>query len=181
MSTDIHGWVEVRVNERWHGVIKIDWIVKRNYDLFGCLFGEKLINFEPVVPYGPAPEDISYEVMADGEFSHIGSEQSLTYKEFKNINWDEESTEFVPNEYVKDGPDFIKSINIDCGGKLSDSEYDKLNQEKVLEKDEHIYKLEKIKRKECLTPDWRRLFEFMREIAEEAGDENVRLVVWFDH
>ncbi len=174
MSTDIHGWVEVKGEERWHGVIKIDWIIDRNYDMFGCLFGEKHVNFEPVA--SEAPQDVSREVIQDDEFSHLGS-QSLTYKEIKNINWDEESVELIPQIYVKDGFGKLRLVK-DFG--LSDSEYDKLNQEKVFEKDQLIYKLEKIKRRECLTPDWLRLFEFMRVLAEEVGDENVRLIVWFD-
>lgn len=179
MGTDIHGWVEVKGTERWHGVIKIGYIIFRNYDMFGCLFGEKHVIFEPVVPYGvKAPEDVSWEVIQDDEFSHRGSERSLTYKEIKNINWDEESIEDNPHVYVKDGFGDLRLVR---GYEFSDSEYVKLNQEKVFEKGELIYKLEKIKRGECLTPDWMMLFEFMRKLAEEAGDENVRLVVWFDY
>ena len=176
MSTDIHGWVEVKGKARWHGVVKIDWIIDRNYDMFGCLFGEKHVYFEPVVSR-EAPEDVSREVIQDDEFSHLGSEQPLTYKEIKNINWDEESIELIPQVYVKDGFGKLRLVK---DYELSDSEYDKLNQEKVFEKDQLIYKLEKIKRRECLTPDWVRLFEFMRVLAEEVGDENVRLIVWFD-
>ena len=175
MSTDIHGWVEVKGKERWHGVVRIDWIIDRNYDMFGCLFGERRVNFEPVAS-NEAPQDVSSEVIHDDDFSHLGSEQ-LTYKEIKNINWDEESIELIPRVYVKD--DFSKLRPVK-DYELSDSEYDKLNQEKVFEKDQLIYKLEKIKRRECLTPDWSRLFEFMRVLAEEVGDENVRLIVWFD-
>ena len=176
MSTDIHGWIEVKGKERWHGVVKIDWIIDRNYDMFGCLFGEKHVYFDPVA-FHDAPQDISREVFQDDEFSHRGSESSLTYREIKNINWDEESIELIPQVYVKDGFGELRLVK---DYELSDSEYDKLNQEKVFEKDNLIYKLEKIKRRECLTPDWVRLFEFMRVLAENPGDENVRLVVWFD-
>ena len=177
MSTDIHGWIEVKGKERWHGVIRIDWIINRTYDMFGCLFGEKHVYFEPVSS-DDAPQDISREVSQDNEFSHLGSEQSLTYKEIKNINWDEESIELIPQVYVKDGFSKLRPVK---DYELSDSEYDRLNQEKVFEKGNIIYKLEKIKRKECMTSDWMMLFEFMRKLAEEAGDENVRLVVWFDY
>lgn len=31
MGTDIHGWIEVKGKERWHGVIKIDWIMATLY------------------------------------------------------------------------------------------------------------------------------------------------------
>lgn len=145
--------------------------------MFGCLFGEKHVYFEPVVPYGHALEDASRQVIQDDQFSHLGYEQYLTYKEIKNIKWDEESIEDIPHVYVRDGFGELRLVK---DYELSNSEYDKLNQEKVFEKDNLIYKLEKIKRVECMTLDWVRLFEFMRGFAERFGDENVRLVVWFD-
>ena len=130
MGTDIHGWVELKVKETWHGIVKIDWIIDRTYDMFGCLFGEKHVYFEPVASY-QAPDDISNEVRCDDEFSHHGSEQVLTYKEIKNIDWNEESIEPVPQVYVKDG---FCELRLVKDYELSDSEFDRVTQEKVFEK-----------------------------------------------
>lgn len=175
MGTDIHGWVETKIKTKWHGVIKIDWLLSRNYLMFGCLFDEKCY-FESVAS-SIAPTNTSDEVSYDNEFQHIGSEQCLTYSEIKEINWDEPSIELFENVYVKDGFDELHLIK---QYELTNSDYDRLQKEKSFKKDCLVFKLERITRKDCLTPDWIRLFDFMRVLADEFGDEHVRLVAWFD-
>jgi hypothetical protein len=177
-GTDIHGWVEVKEKERWHGVIKIDRIISRNYDMFGCLFGEKHRIFEPVAKHSiKSLGDVSDEAAQDDRFNHIGYEQSLTYREIIDINWDEVSIELIPQIYIKDG---FGVLNVLKNYELLDSEYDRLNKEKSLQKDNIIYNLELIKRRSCLDHQWIRLFALMRCLSYEYGENNTRLIVWFD-
>jgi hypothetical protein len=174
MGTDINGWVEIKPYTIWQGVIKINSILGRNYIMFGCLFDEKHY-FESVASHKPTNK--SSEVLYDGGVHHVWSEQCLTYTQIKNINWSELSIEMMEHVYVRDGFDELHLI---AGYELSDDDYTRLQKDTCFEKGCLIFKLEKIQRKDCLTPDWLRLFEFMRLLAEEFGEENVRLVVWFD-
>ena len=60
MGTDICGWVEVKYGNMWWPIIKIDYLVNRNYDIFGCLFGVRnYANFKPIAPDRGLPEDVS--------------------------------------------------------------------------------------------------------------------------
>jgi hypothetical protein len=175
MGIDIHGWVEIKPKTQWQGVIKIDSILGRNYLMFGCLFDEKCY-FESVAS-SRAPTNTSDEVSYDNAFHHAGLEQCLTYSEIKKINWSELSIEMMEHVYVRDGFDKLHLIE---GYELSNVDYTRLQKDSYFEKGCLIFKLEKIQRKDCLTHDWLRLFEFMRILADEFGEENVRLVVWFD-
>jgi hypothetical protein len=47
--------------------------------------------------------------------------------------------------------------------------------------DETTYRIERLTRREALSPDWSLLFRLMEELAQVYGENRVRLVVWFDH
>ena len=166
MGCDIHGWVEVALpkhiihvlnrvlnhfelekvalprylkdNDKyrlWVPVLQIDYVVGRNYCMFGNLFGVRNYKlFEPIAAGRGIPDDVSDLVRNDyegwGPDAH--SESFITYKEVKSIDWNEK-------------------------GKVG------------------------VKRKKCLTEDWKMVFKVMKFLAREYGDDNVRLVVWFDN
>ena len=68
MGTDIIGWVEVQTPELglWFGIVKVRWLVDRNYPLFGCLFGHsERCDVEPLAPHRGIPESMSNEVRGD--------------------------------------------------------------------------------------------------------------------
>lgn len=69
MGTDIHGWVEVRLSGRfppdeWHGIVRIDALVERDYRVFAQLFGIR--NDERLVPLAARrglPIDVSQDFL----------------------------------------------------------------------------------------------------------------------
>lgn len=58
MGTDIEGWVEARdVNLHelfdetlWLPLVRIGYLVERNYAMFGSLFGARSLAFRPIAP-----------------------------------------------------------------------------------------------------------------------------------
>jgi hypothetical protein len=68
MGTDIHGWIEINdgIPDEWFGVVNIEPIVSRHYDMFACLFGVmNYANFRPIIPERGLPTDISLNVTHD--------------------------------------------------------------------------------------------------------------------
>ena len=116
------GWVEVRINKRWYGVIEASHILwKKNFDVFEKLFGLYGHEDEAVAPYRGIPRDASFEVKEHpliDELTAFGHTW-ISYRELKE------------NE-------------------------------------------------EILTEDWKLLLKMMDALAEHYGEENVRLVIWFD-
>ncbi len=184
MGCDIHGWVEIKNYGFWNSILKIDLLINRNYDMFGSLFGVRnYANFRPVAKSRGIPDDISWETKADIErWGYDGHSHSfITYKEIKDIDWEEYSIDFGNRVFVysiKKG-DFIENWLLST--ELTDEDMDTLYENKVLVKEDKIYMLRKLKRKHALTRDWKLLFDIMDLLAKEVGEDNVRLVVWFDN
>ena len=184
MGTDIHGWVEVKRNEKygWEAIIFISDFIHRNYDMFGCLFGVRnYAGFRPIAPDRGLPNDISWYVEKDYKEWYDDGAHSvtwITWKEIKSIDWEEEgeSEDARVHVYI-DGKYYYKFL---WSNELTEEEWEKLSKQKKLVKGSTEYRLEKIKRREALTEDWELLFELMEFLAKKYGDENVRLVVWFD-
>lgn len=68
VGTDIIGWVEVQTPELglWFGIVKVRWLVDRNYPLYGCLFGHReRCECEPLAPHRGIHESMSDEVRGD--------------------------------------------------------------------------------------------------------------------
>jgi hypothetical protein len=42
------------------------------------------------------------------------------------------------------------------------------------------YRIERVTRRDVLSPDWSLLFRLMQELTQVYGIERIRLVVWFD-
>jgi len=66
MGVDMCGWVEVKdvrsfipaERQEWHGVVTTNFIVDRDYDMFGLLFGiQNFCNLPPVVGTRGFPVD----------------------------------------------------------------------------------------------------------------------------
>ena len=188
MGCDIHGWVEVKLLDTWYPVIDISLFVHRNYDMFGCLFGVRnYCKFKPIAANRGIPDDVSELVKKEIRSWDIDghSHTWITYREIKNINWDEEGDEIDERVHqykrLKDGS--LKYIG-KClwSSRLDDPEIQKQLREKgECEVDGIIYRYEKVKRKDALSRDWEFLFKCMEYLAECYGEENVRLVVWFDN
>lgn len=207
MGCDIHGLVEVN----WYGKYEeqyeedpVDWLcaidnvgmwVGRNYDLFGMLFGVRnYANFNPIAPKRGIPEEGS-ERLEDRlepyiEENRIGavschSPSYLTLKELNQIDW-ETTTEKEDSRiriYDEDDELQMKAAGI---GSLSDEEVQRIEDgEEVVKEgsdgEVRKYRQEKMKKEDALSGAWEKLIEQMEMFGETYGEENVRLVVWFDN
>jgi len=187
MRCDIHGWVEVKEVDIWRAVINIRGIIWRNYDMFGCLFGVRnYAGFRPIAPNRGIPEDASYRTKDDYDKWGLDAHSAtwITWKEIKEIDWEEEAENEDARIHVykvnEDGSmEFL--LKFSWSSELTDEEYNILHKKKELRKGDKLYRIEKIKRKDALSRDWEILFELMEVLAKHYGDENVRLVVWFDN
>lgn len=68
MGADIHGWIEAwdKYIPAWQGLMSFEFLVNRNYDIFGCLFGVRnYACFMPVAANRGLPTDISSPIQID--------------------------------------------------------------------------------------------------------------------
>lgn len=188
MGTDIHGWIEIKTNwGEWAGLIKIDLLVERNRDLFGCLFGvTNHANFKPIAAQRGFPSDLSEEVTQEilwwEEEDGTAPENPtwITWEEIKGIDWEEESVEpdSRAHRYRKTETGELEYVGKGIGG-LADSSWQVLERGETLEVGDIVFKLEKIKRKEILASA-QLLFSWMEKVAKDFKEPSIRLVVWFD-
>jgi hypothetical protein len=88
MSTDIIGWVEIKRNNYWFGVVRIDSLMSRNYRMFDFLFGGRSGNYDTAlagkrgIPQDRSPEVREHWGDSDGiEGTWIG------WSEIQAIDW----------------------------------------------------------------------------------------------
>lgn len=107
MGTDISGWVEVRApvtdqDPRWRAVVRIDWIVSRNYGMFGSLFGVRNdYGFRPIAPSRGLPHDVSSELKGYGDAPLESSPEWvswITWREIREIDWGEQGEDPLPGK-----------------------------------------------------------------------------------
>lgn len=102
MGCDIHGWVEVQhgIPGRltwWGGAIRLNAVVGRDYDGFGCLFGVRdSTNFAPVAPRRGLPPNLSADVKIDSmgptaahvsSIAHADVEARLAADRYHSASW----------------------------------------------------------------------------------------------
>lgn len=200
MGMDIEGWIEYaqksnRGGMYWSGAFKLGSIPNRVYDMFGSLFGvSNYAHFKPIAPDRGLPTDASgsvkYEwshwktnkVDLDDEYQEMFHPTWISWQEMKNIDWEEEAEEIDERSFFvyKRGTDG-ELINESCvdNGKVPYEIQKMLRTHGICEQGEWVYKGRKVKRKEPVSMEWRLLFDIMSRIADQYGEENVRLVVWF--
>lgn len=204
MGTDIGGFVEYRAprGDRkpvWHsahGLSSLNDV--RNYDAFGCLFGVRnYANFRPLAAGRGLPADASATV--SDRFAQLAewyggdgvhSTTWITWAEVKAIDWDEPAEKpdsrlhqyrRTPSGLGMTGKSswsraFAEAVGLERG---EDREWPEGSEWLV---GDTLYRSVTIRRRDAVaeTGEWRPVWEAMRELAEQHGDDNVRLVVWFD-
>ena len=181
MGTDIDGWVEVKsTTGNWRGVIKIQPLLDRHYDMFSCLFGVKnYAGFVPVVEERGMPVDSSYQARFDHWHLVSHSHTWIMWEEILNINWDEpaERLDRRVRHYRRNEDGewqlYMKSL------KPSFARF-KFDKEEFFQDGDTLFKVERMTRGDALTSQWKFLFKFMETLGDRFGNGNVRLIVWFD-
>ena len=163
--------------------------------MFGCLFAVKNYVFSnPLLQ-----KEESHYVLCDVQQTlreiadadprmrdEFHSYTWITWKEIKNIDWEEEAEAFDnrTHVYTKDenGELIWQRKGLFCHEKLPDEAWKVLREGKPWEQGNNVYHLKKMKRKEALDNEWewQLLFDMMKLLANRFGDEHVRMIVWFD-
>ncbi|WP_326681549.1 hypothetical protein [Streptomyces sp. NBC_01237] len=204
MGRDIWGFIECHRDYRdheadsfWHAAIDLDHLeVPRNYDAFGCLLGVcDNEQFVPVAPVRGLPEDVSNRVR-DGHGTTGGRSASwVSWAEIKRVDWDEESAE--PDAYIREyyrdpqgGWQFLQRhysaprrfVEL-CGQPAYIAGRPKLHfpeGSRWIDGDQ-MFRVERLSRGDAVPDEeWGPVWTVMRTLAELHGDDDVRLVVWFD-
>lgn len=209
MGCDIHGLVEVNWYGRYEdnyeddeaptswkcAIDNIGFWVGRSYDTFGLLFGVRnYASFDPIAPQRGIPEETSERLenrldyyREDGLIGAVDchSISYITLKELHEINWEEtaEEEDSRIRVYNEDDELQMKAAGI---SHLSEDELQRINdgEEVVKEASDgevRKYRLEAMKKRDALSGAWEKLIDQMERFGETYGEENVRLVVWFDN
>lgn len=202
VEVNYYGNKERRDKERWKPAIaELSPFVGRSYDTFSCLFGVRdYVPFEPVAPQRGFPENVT-DLVRDRAWTDVGENGEyksgfechdatyVTLEELKNVDWDEESEGLDRRVAVvdDDGDYRFKAAYISGMKDLTDEQMQRLNNGENVEwgeTDDGKRYLKRLRptRRSVLSGAWEYLiFELMDKLGERFGDENVRLVVWFDN
>ncbi|MFI2114425.1 hypothetical protein ACH489_08150 [Streptomyces rubiginosohelvolus] len=205
MGTDISGFIEYRApgddqEPVWFGAHDLSPLNDdvRNYDAFGCLFGVRnYANFRPLAAGRGFPSDASAALSA--QFAQLAewygedgfhSATWITWAEVKAVNWDEpaEKPDSRLHQYRQTpsglrmtgkaswSAEFAEAVGLERGHVREWPE----GAEWLI--GDTLYRSVTIRRRDAVTEtgEWRPVWEAMRGLAEQHGDDNVRLVVWFD-
>ncbi|MGW1493962.1 hypothetical protein [Streptomyces sp. NPDC002402] len=209
MGTDISGFVECGARagdegERdlvWRAVVDLCVLNDtRNYDAFGCLFGVRnFANFRPLAAERGRPLDASDKVRDELDRLAPWSDQAygttwITWAELKAVDWDEpaERPDSRIHQYRQspDGlrfagksgwcPEFARAVGLRKQLSGSRPTWPDGTEWQI---GDTLYRSETLRRRDAVREDgeWQPVWSAMATLAMEHGDDNVRLVVWFDN
>lgn len=186
MGVDIDGWIEVRDKPlddffseiTWFGVIQVGVLLHRNTNAFGCLFGVRNPSgFVPIAAHRGLPPDASDRVRGEiKEPDEYHSHTWVTWSELQQVDWDESVINAFINTYRK-GED---GAWINDGGYIPREPIEYI-EGKAWEEKGRLHKIERLTRAEAIQKGaFGLVFDLMKRLSEDFGDDYVRLVVWFD-
>jgi len=161
----------------WYGIVSVGFLLHRNTNAFGCLFGiRNPSNFVPVAAERGLPPDKSEEVEKDADeqdwcYGHTW----ITWQELTQIDWNES----VINAFVRRYKKNEKGEWISDGGFIPNTPINYV-EGNSWEEGGCLNKVERITRADAVKGTFDLVFDLMERLAKNFGDEFVRLVVWFD-
>lgn len=183
----------------WCGAHDLDSLNDvRNYDAFGCLFGVRnYANFRPLAAGRGLPLDASAALRA--QFTQltewypedgVHGATWITWAEVKSVDWDEaaEKPDSRLHQYRRTpaglrmtgkaawSPAFAEAVGLERGEKREWAE----GSEWLI--GDTVYRSVTLRRRDAVTEtgEWQPVWRAMEALAAQHGDDNVRLVVWFD-
>ncbi|WP_203183589.1 hypothetical protein [Streptomyces pratensis] len=204
MGTDISGFVEYRAPQGgqeppWHTAHDLDSFYEgRNYDAFGCLFGVRnYANFRPMAAGRGLPADASATVGARfaqlaewcGE-SGLHGTTWITWAEVKTVDWDEPAEK--PDSRLHQYRQTSKGLRMTGKSSWSPAFAEAVGLERGEEREwpegsewligDTLYRSVTLRRRDAVTEpgEWQPVWAAMKTLGARHGDDNVRLVVWFD-
>ncbi len=204
MGTDISGFIEHRgpaappaERHTWQAAIELDQLYDaRHYDAFGCLFGVRnYARFRPLAAGRGLPEDLSPTAREAARRWRHHDATWISWAEVAAVDWDEpaQAPDLRLHQYRRqaDGgltyqgkslwsPKLTEATGIPREDFLNGRIDWETDQEFVL--DDLVFRAEIQRRRDAVPPDgnWKPVWQTMRSLAEQAGPDDVRLVVWFD-
>ena len=197
MGCDIHGVIEVKSHDRWKDAGTLYPHVGRSYDTFGMLWGVRNnAAFKPAFPKRGFPNEksrgLSDKIESWGGEENVGaiefhSPSYATVEELWGLDWDERAEGRDTRYSVLDENKEPTGTKFGWAAGWSDI----INEnEEALRRGEAIphnnaskyIKRMKLTRRRALSGAWEWfIFDLLDSYAERYGEENTRLVVWFDN
>lgn len=211
VGTDISGFVECRAWHRhddrddeggagWRAAVDLFFLnITRNYDAFGCLFGVRnYANFRPVAAGRGVPADASDVVRVELDRLAQWPDQCFrttwaTWAEVKAVDWSEHAEEADSRLHefrqTDDGLKFVGksswSPRLARAGAAPPSAGEVWTWPEGSEwvVDDSVYRAVRLSRRDAIPTggEWGPVWTVMAALAELHGDDNVRLVVWFEN
>ncbi|MBU8860533.1 MULTISPECIES: hypothetical protein [unclassified Micromonospora] len=195
MGTDIAGGVEIRPHgpgAPWQlADVSLD-ALPRHYDAFGLLFGVRNhAGFEPVAPGRGLPDDAGADLLAllaDGGHDHTW----VTWAQLASVDWSAQAPRVDDRiheyELTSQGPRFVGKAGQhgrawrEIAGEHADHRGSSYPEGTEWRAAGRVWRVERLTHGDVLRadPQLRALLDRMRELTDRYGDDNVRLVVWFD-
>ncbi len=196
LGTDIAGGVEIRPHGPGSPWLLTDVSVDalpRHYDAFGLLFGVRnFAGFEGVAASRGLPPDASTELLtfrlADSEHDHTW----VTWAQLARIDWTAQATRVDDriHEYklTEEGPVFVGKASHHgqawrtVAGEHADNRGSTYPEGTEWRAGNRMWRVERLSHGDVLRADsqLRALLSAMQVLAEQHGEDNVRLVVGFD-
>jgi len=171
MGCDIHGYLEVVIKDSADTLHSIP--TDRNYDWFGILADVRnYANQKPIDTPRGLPENVDLWAASDSnEPGHFHSHSWLSLRDFKEHDWDFEAINGR-----------LSTVDKTTGEEKGKAVYTWLqdNPEEVAKRNVELKHLTR-KAKELIPYRWQCFIEYMGILAQKYGDENVRVVFWFDN
>ena len=173
MGCDIHGYLEVVHSETYiDGICNIPR--DRSYDWFGILADVRnYADSKPISHPKGMPEKVCYEMKdkVEGYGGNGHSHSWLSWKEIRDHDWDFASRDTR-----------ISTIDIETGKEKGKASYTYL-QDDPEECKRLGVELKYLDRKagDLIPFIWKGFLDFMAYLSEKWGDENVRIVFFFDN
>jgi hypothetical protein len=210
MGTDISGFIECRTwhlhgeETPWHAAVDLFCLyTTRNYDAFGCLFGVRnFADFRPLATGRGLPGDVSEGVLAELDRAYSSPDDVfgtswISWAEVKAVDWEEmaEAPDSRLHRYEQT-PDGLKMAG-KSGWSPTTAQFAAAvglpsqpggeppawpeGAEWLV--DDVLYRSETLSRRDAIPADsdWTPVWVVMETLAGLHGDDNVRLVVWFDN
>lgn len=210
MGTDISGFIEVRPwphwpdlpeEVDWEAAVRLDCLYNgRSYDAFGCLFGVmNFAGFRPVAADRGLPADASATVRAEFETAPVPNGNLFptwtTWAEIRAIDCDEPAERAdhrlhryerqSDGEWAYRGKSGWSRESYDVMGLPVDpigAPPREWPAGSVWTKGDVQFRAERLTRRDAipLESDWDPVWQTMALLGRLHGDDNCRLVVWFD-
>lgn len=198
MVTDIHGFIECRgvfsaESAGWIAAMSLDLVgLDSDYDAFGSLFGVRnLAAFAPVAAGRGLPVDATETTRAQFREPDCHGSTWISWSEVQAIDADEPAmaVDSRIHRHERDPAGDWRYVGkagwsrrfAEISGD-ADQDGGRWPEGTEWRAGDTLFRVDRLRRRDAMPPDgqWTRLWAVMAILASVHGDENVRLVVWFD-